>query len=34
MDLKKIIQSHLQSNLYLLTQLVKNGCTYCENYLN
>ncbi len=24
----------LQSNLYLRTQLVKNGCTYCEKYLN
>ncbi len=24
----------LQSNLYLHTQLVKNGCTYFEKYLN
>jgi hypothetical protein len=23
-----------QSNLHLRTQLVKNGCTYCEKYLN
>ncbi len=24
----------LHSNLYLRTQLVKNGYTYCEKYLN
>jgi hypothetical protein len=24
----------MQSNLYLCTQLVKNGCTYCKKYLN
>jgi hypothetical protein len=24
----------IQSNLYLRTQLVKNGCTYCKKYLN
>jgi hypothetical protein len=24
----------IQSYLYLHTQLVKNGCTYCEKYLN
>jgi hypothetical protein len=24
----------IQSNLYLRTQLDKNGCTYCEKYLN
>ncbi len=24
----------LQSNLDLRTQLVKNGCTYCQKYLN
>ncbi len=27
-------KSLLQLNLYLHTQLVKNGCTYCEKYLN
>jgi hypothetical protein len=28
------VAKQVQSNLYLRTQLVKNGCTYCEKYLN
>ncbi len=24
----------MQLNLYFHTQLVKDGCTYCEKYLN
>jgi hypothetical protein len=27
-------RSSIQSYLYLGTQLVKNGCTYCKKYLN
>ncbi len=29
-----ICQINIQSNIYLHTQLVKNGCTYCKKYLN
>jgi hypothetical protein len=31
---KTIIAIYVQLNLYLRTKLVKNGCTYCEKYLN
>jgi hypothetical protein len=29
-----LLMLDIQSNLDLRTQLVKNGCTYCEKYLN
>jgi hypothetical protein len=31
---KKYSETPIQSNLYIRTQLVKNGCTYCKKYLN
>jgi hypothetical protein len=32
-NLLQISENEVQLNLYLRTELVKNGCTYCEKYL-
>ncbi len=31
---RQVMTLRIQSNLYLRTQLVKNGCTYCKKYSN